>query len=216
MQQDISKKIETFFSTYKMRQYDKGQILTFAGDDPQYVYYLASGTVRKYDVSYRGDEIVVNIFKPGSFFPMSWAINKGPNIYFYQAASPIEVRLADPEDCVKFLKTNPDVMFDLLSRVYNGADGMLKRMVLLMGGSARNRVIFEVLLEGRRFGTEQTGKSKHITIQESELGARAGLTRETVSREMRKLTTEGLIKLENGKIIILDSDALSEKLDAAP
>lgn len=212
MSDSINQKIEDFFSQYKIRRYDKGQIMVFPGDDPKYIFYLVSGVVRKYDVSYRGDEIVVNIFKPPAFFPMSWAINKTPNEYFYQAALSVEVRLADPDETVEFVKANPDVLFDLMGRVYRGTDGMLQRIVHLMGGSAKGRLMYEMLIECRRFGDIKPDGTCLITITETELAARSGLSRETVSREVHKLVSENLLSIKAGKITISNMSAFEDKL----
>lgn len=64
----IADKVHTELSRYPKRTYPKGQILVFADESPEYIFYIVKGHVRKYDVSYRGDEIVLNIFKPPAFF----------------------------------------------------------------------------------------------------------------------------------------------------
>ena len=49
-------------------------------------------------------------------------------------------------------------------------------------------------------------------MSESDLGARAGLSRETVSREMNKLVNENLVKVTRGRIIVDDIGKLEIKL----
>lgn len=154
---DVDAKVRAFFQGFPARKFDKDHILVHAGDDPPGVFYLEEGNVREYDISNQGDEIVVNVFKPPAFFPMSWAINRTPNQYFYTAESKIVVRRAPADEVVGFLKSNPDVTFDLLSRVYRGTDGLLRRMAHLMGSDARTRLLFELLIEGRRFGQPAGG-----------------------------------------------------------
>lgn len=205
---DVETKLQGYFKKHRARTYEKGQILIFAGDEPGQIFYLLKGTVRMYDVSYRGEEIVANVFKPGAFFPMSWAINHTPNGYFYQAADDVEVVLADAGETVEFIKENPDVMFDLLARVYRGTDGMILRMMQLMGGSAKERLVLELLLECKRFGkTSENGTCK-LRMTETELASRAGLTRETISRELQKLAREKLVIVKQGYITLLEHDHL--------
>lgn len=205
-------KIEEFFSQYRLRHYNKGQILILNGDDTNYIYHLVKGRVKEYDVTYRGDEIILNVFKPPAFFPMSLAINKVPNPYIYEAETDIDIRQAPAGDAVKFIKDNPDVMFDLLGRLYRGTDGLLARMAHLMAGSAKARLMFEILLACRRYGETIEDGSCTITLNESDLGARAGLSRETVSREMRKLQTEKLLDLAGGRITVHNLGVFEEKL----
>lgn len=213
MTEDITPKIEDFFAQYRLRQYAKGQIMILNGDNTDYVYHLIKGRVKEYDVSHHGDEVVLNVFKPPAFFPMSLAINKVPNHYIYEAETDIEIRQAPADAVVTFIKANPDVMYDLLSRVYRGVDGMFGRMTRLMAGSAKSRLMYELALEARRFGVIQKNGSCALGIHEKDLGIRAGLSRETVSREMNKLKAEGVIVVSNKGILINNLKALEKKLD---
>ena len=120
----IRQKISTFFAEYPIKHFDKGQLLIQAYESPAGIYHMLEGQVRQYDVSAQGNEIVVNIFKPPAFFPMAWAITGMPNRYFFDAAMPVEAHLAPPDSVVAFLKQNPDVLFDLLSRLYSGVEGI--------------------------------------------------------------------------------------------
>lgn len=208
----VKDKTKSFFGGFKLRRFEKGQILVFGGDDPQYVYYLEKGSVRQYDVSYRGDEIVLNVFKEGAFFPMSWATLRTPNPFYFQSATIVEARLADPGATVAFIKENPDVMFDLLCRVYSGTSGILQRMTHLVGGSAKSRVMFEILLDARRFGESHEDGSIVVTANEIELAGRAGLTRETVSREISKLRRDQLIHTNDNKLVITNVQSFQQKL----
>lgn len=205
-------KTEAYFSKYPVRSYSKGQIFVHSGDDPSSIYYLARGNVRQYTISYRGDEIVVNVFKPGAFFPMLWALTKLPNQYFFSAETDVELRAAPVDSVVDFLKSNPDIALDLLTRVYIGLDGVLGRMTHLMAGSARSRLIYELIIECRRFGVKTAEANLRININESMLAARAGLSRETVSREIRKLTKSELVSVSRDGIVIKDIDRLEAKL----
>jgi CRP/FNR family transcriptional regulator, cyclic AMP receptor protein len=210
--QEITAKIDDFFAKYKLRHYAKGQILILSGDQSDYVYRLVTGNVKQYDVTYRGDEIILNIFKPPAFFPMSLAINKVPNPYIYEAETDIEIRQAPAEEVIDFIKANPDVLFDLLSRVYRGVDGLLGRMAHLMSSSARSRLIYELVIEAQRFGEPQKNGEYIVNISEKDLGARAGLSRETVSRELSKLKTEGLVAVRSKDLLLKDFSALERKL----
>ena len=212
MASEIEQKIAKHFGKYPLRSYPKGQILVFAGEDPEHIFYLIKGKVRQYDVSYRGDEVVVNVFMPPAFFPMSWAINKTPNKYFLKTEADTELRVIPPEDALEFIKSNPDVMLDLLSRLYRGVDGLMGRMVHLMSGTANSRLIYELIIECRRSKKNDEHASYNLTTNESGMAARSGLSRETISREMHKLKAEGLVRVTNKGIVVKDLAKLEQKL----
>jgi len=211
MPADVTQKVLQEFSKYPKRSYPKGQILIFGDENPEHIYYLLSGKVREYAISYRGDEIIVNIFKPPAFFPISWATNHTPNVYFFKTEEPTELHVIPEGAALEFITHNPDVMLDLLSRVYKGMNGLLGRIVHLMSGTAKSRLIYELLIEGRRFGTGDNKGRYKLNISEVDLAARSGLSRETVSREMQKLKDSKLVSLD-GKTLVIQDVSILEKM----
>ncbi len=213
MSEEVHKKISEAFAAYPERSYDKGQILVFGGENPSHIFYMLSGRVRLYDISARGDELVMNVFRPPSFFPMSWAINRSDNNFFYRTEEKTVVRVIPTEDAVEFIKAHPDVMFDLLRRVYSGMDGLFGRIVQLMSGSARHRLTYELAIDALRFGDKLKDGSYVIKETEGDLAARTGLSRETISREMLSLKKQGMVSITNKGIIVHDIDALRALTD---
>lgn len=212
MTTDIAQKVHDRFSQYPKRQYPKGQILVFADENPEHIFYIVKGRVRKYDVSYRGDEVIINIFQPPSFFPMSWAINKTSNHFFYKTETETELHVVPAKDALDFLKENPDVVLDLLSRLYKGLEGVYGRLVHLMSGTARSRLLYELIIECRRFGTKQKDGSYLLKTSEVDLAARSGLSRETISREMKGIKARGWVSVSKNEIIVKDVGLLKSAL----
>lgn len=210
----IQQKTADFFKPYPARKYQRGEILIRGGSAPKGVFYITKGVVREYDISPSGDEIVVNVFKAPAFMPMSWAINQTPNRYYFEAFTEVEAQMAPAVEVVEWLRGNGDVAFDLLSRVFRGADGILERMVHLMENNARRRLFFELLISAARFGTINEKGECFIAMHESELAARVGLARETVSRELRAYKQKGLILVGQSGMTVTDLHALRTMLEA--
>lgn len=210
-----TEKIRRHFSKYPKRSYPKNQIVIFGGENPENVYYITRGKVRQYDISYRGEEVVVNIFKTTAFFPMSCAINQTGNQYFYKTETDTTLHVIPAEAALQFIKDNPDVMLDLLRRLCRGMDGVLARMVHLMSGTARSRLAYELVIECRRFSGAQRKNDYLLEVSESDLAARSGLSRETVSREMKQLKAAKLVTISKQGIRINDVSALEATIGIA-
>lgn len=212
MDEQVAKKVNDFFSKYKRSRYKKGEILIRADEEPSGVFYIESGRVKKYAISKKGDELVVNIFKPISFFPMSHVLNHLRNNYFYEVMEEAEITKVPSADVDQFIRNNPDVMYDLLSRVYRGSEGLLTRMTYLMAGNAYSRLIAELLIVAKRFG-QKNGQHILITISEKDLAMQVGMTRETISREIKILKDKELVTFEKGILTVLNIDKLEEELN---
>jgi CRP/FNR family transcriptional regulator, cyclic AMP receptor protein len=213
MNKVVDQKVYAFFSQFKQKQYKKGEILIRADDDPSGIFYIEDGLVKEYAISRKGEELVVNIFKPGAFFPMTWGINQTPNRFFFEAVNSVSVRKAPRDEVIAFIKKQSDVLFDLMSRVYKGADGMLMKMFYLMSGSAYTRLVTELLINAKRFGIKDT-VTGYITcrITEKDLASETGMTRETVSREIKLLKNKGILDFHTNALVIKDMHLLEEEL----
>ncbi|HEY1063898.1 MAG TPA: Crp/Fnr family transcriptional regulator [Candidatus Saccharimonadales bacterium] len=207
-----AEKVRETFTKYPKRTYPKGQILVFADENPEHIFYMTKGRVRKYDVSYRGDEVIINIFQPPSFFPMSWALNHTPNRFFYKTETEVELHVVPVSVALELLEQNPDVTIDLLRRLYTGLEGMYGRLLHLMAGTAKSRLVYELIIECHRFGEKQADGSCVLRVSETDLAARSGLSRETVSREMRKVKEHDGVTISKNSIRIKDIAALEAVL----
>jgi len=208
----VSEKVGSFFEQYPLQTYNKHELLLRAEEPINSVFYIVEGRISQYDIAPNGNEVVVNIFKPGAFFPMSSVINDIENHYFFEASLKVQVRVAPKAEVVQFLHDNPDVVFDLLSRVYRGVDGVLRRMAHLMGGDAQSRLIFELLNATYRFGEQQPDNSITVRITEGDLAKHSGLARETVSRLLQDLKANDLIATSHKGLSIKSITELEARL----
>jgi CRP-like cAMP-binding protein len=212
---NIANKVSQFFAAFPARGFTKRQLI-MRPDEPLYgVFYVVEGRASQYDVTPAGNEVVVNVFKPGAFFPMSAALNHTPNTYFFEASTPLKVHVAPPGAAVQFLQDNPDVALDLLRRVYRGVDGVLRRMAHLMGGNTKHRLVFEVLNAAYRFGELQEDGSLLLPLSEGDLGRHSGLARETVNRHIQALKSSGLLSVRTGGVVITNMRQLEALLGDA-
>lgn len=210
----VQKKLNTFFKQFKTKIFKKGEFLLRADENPAHVFFLTKGEVKQYIISRKGEEVVLNIFKPISYFPVSIALIDKPNVYFYEAISECEVAIAPKKEVAAFLKIHADILFDLLTRMFSGIDGLLTRMIYLMSGSAYPRLIAELITLAKRFGDkdEKTGMVR-IKLIEKDIAAQTGMTRETVSREMKMLKQKSLIEFHKNILIIKNLEKLQSELD---
>lgn len=210
----IAHRTNDFFTQYPLRIFDKRQLLIRAESEIDHVFYMVEGRVSQYDITPSGNEVVANVFKPGAFFPMSSAINNAPNHYFFEASTKVTAHVAPATDAVQFLKDNPDVTFDLLARVYKGVDGVLRRMVHLMGGDSKSRLLFELLNAAYRFGEAQADGAVFISLKEGDLARHSGLARETVNRVLQSLKVAGLVEISHSGMTIKNLRELENMLGA--
>lgn len=206
-------KLDEFFSGYPKRLYPKDQIIIFVGENTDKLFYLYDGQVALYDTSYRGDDVTLNMLSPQAIFPMAHALEDHDNKFFYKAAVDTTVHIAPKEDVLEFISNNPDVAMDIIQRLFGTLERMYGRLVYLMSGSAGSRIMYEIIMECHRIGTSSGHGSYLLSIHEKDLAARTGLSRETVSRELRRLKDKQLAYSDKQAIRVLDLPKLEIALD---
>jgi CRP-like cAMP-binding protein len=204
--------IEAFFDDYPIRKFKKGQVLVLPGEVAEHAYLLIEGRLRLYDMSYKGDPIIVDIFKSPSFFPLSLIMNHSPSFLVHEADTDIVVRQAPVDATLEFLNTNPPVVLNLLSVLYKKFDDALIRMIRLMDSSAKVRLINEIIVACNQIGEQNPDGSYKIQIDQAALGGRMGLARETVGREIKSLKERNLIQVGRAYITVPDVSKLDEYL----
>jgi len=205
MATDARQQLTDFFSQYRTQKYVAGAAILAPDTSPRSVYYIKQGLVRQYGNSIDGLELTLNQFKPGAFFPVGPLINNTPNKYYYQATAPTDILMAPASDTLAFLHAHPDVVFDLLQRIYIGLEGHFLRIEALLSGNAYYKTITHLILHARRFGPTQK-------ITHSQLASLAGLSRETVTREISKLKKQRLVFYHQGTLAIPDLSLLEQEL----
>ena len=210
-----TKEFETFYNQFVTRNYKKGEMLIRADDDPQGIFCLTKGYVRQYTISKAGFELTLHILKPISYFPMVWAVNGTPNVYYFEALTAVEVGRAPRDEVVNFIKDKPTVIFELLSELIKDYAESLKRIEHLVFSDAYRRVISVLLYIAKHFG-EKHGKGAiiHHHFTQQDIATLTGVARETASIEMVKLERKGLVKYDDHLLIFENPKKLNSELYA--
>lgn len=206
---ETSLKIRKFFTQYKLVEYQAKETIVNMLEEPSGIYYVSQGFVKMNTVLANGNEFTVNILKPGSYFPLIWGLAGIQNNFLFQTTTKTYLYKAPRKDLVLFIKKNPDVLLELNKRILFGMDGMLTNILHLFFGSAESRVASVLLLSSKRFGVKKGEKMiLKIRLTHQDIANLAGLTRETTSIEIGKLTKNKIIARNSGYLQIIDMDKL--------
>ena len=217
MNNNKTKEFEAFYSQFKIRSYKKDEILIRADDDPQGIFCLIKGYVRQYTISKTGFELTLHILKPISYFPMVWAINGTPNVYYFEALTAVEVGRAPREQVVNFIKDKPTVIFALMSELLEDYAETLTRVQHLVFSDAYRRVISVLLYIAKHFGeTQDKSIIVHHRFTQQDIATLVGVARETAGNEMVKLEKQGLVSYVDHSMLFQNIEKLNAELSSSP
>lgn len=206
-------KLEAFFEEAKLVKYKKKTMILHPNDTPSSVFYIKNGYVRVFRISESGEELTLTILKPKDFFPLTYGINNITNPYYLESITPLELWRAPQEQFLHFMKSNPDIYYELTTRVLIRFDGVLTRMEYLVFSNAYVKVATTLLICAKRFG-EGSGEEVivKVPLTHRDIAALVGITRETTSLEMKKLEREGFLGRSGKLLIVKNVKQLEEKL----
>ena len=158
-------------------------------------------------------ELTLNILQPIAYFPMVWAINSTPNIYYYEALTAIEVGRAPKQQVLDFIEDKPALILDLMSEMLRRYTESLTRIEHLVFSDAHRRVGSVLLYLARYFG-EKSGE-KIIVKQRfthQDIASLVGVARETVSIELARHAKAGLVEFVDHTMVFKDLAKLKREL----
>lgn len=184
--------LDKFFSQFTKLDFNKGDSL-ISGNTPSGIYYLTSGHVTQTATTPQGDNILHNIYKPGTFFPMTWGLADIPNRYYFLALGPATAYRAPKEEVRSFLQQTPDVLFDLTRRAFVGLEATVVRLEHINQGSAYQKVVHALVIVANRFSDVDQQSTISLPLTHETMANLAGTTKETYSRTISQLKKKGLI-----------------------
>ena len=221
----IPSALTTFFEKGSAFTAAPGTIFIKAHESPLAVYYLTSGVIKQSLHTTTGNEIIVNMYKPPAFFPLTWALTDASNRHTYQSITKCTGFKVAREEVRTFLQQQPEVLFDLTHRLLKGLDALLLKTEHLMAGTARSTIALALLqlsqLFNERFALHASKSTTNLPttfsaelttlvfpVTHQELAQMTGLSRETVTRELTLLQKEKIVSLKQQQISIYDFETL--------
>jgi CRP-like cAMP-binding protein len=214
MEKSVNTKLNKYFSRHKKILYKKGNTIVRAGEEPSGAFYLKKGYVKMSYIFENGVEIIFNIFKPGSLFPIIWAVGEVDNSYNYQAMTDIEVHISSKAKVIELLDKNPDILFNLTKRIVIGFDGLLLNIRHILFGNSLIRVSSAIYIMVKRFGRKKAGRKYYIEIKltHQDIASLSGISRETASIAIKKLERRGIITQNKGYFYVNDIKELEDSI----
>lgn len=207
-------KLKAFFKKQKLISYRKGEVILKPGEELKGVGFVKSGFVRVFLKTKDGREITLPMFKPLFYFSFIYHLTGMENKYYFETITPVEMWVAPYKECLKFLKLNTAISFELFKEVLTCFMEITNNAQKLISGDAYEKVARLIIYLARRFGEEEdkTVKIKFFTTHKM-IASITGLTRETVTIQILRLEKEGYIVNKGKRIVVKNIDKMEKAID---
>lgn len=203
-------KIRAFFYSHTRIQYKKSEVIVRPEDEPSGVFLIEWGVVKAYTMTKYGEENLLLVRGSGSVFPLIWAFTGEHRSVTYEAMEATSLWRVSKSDYKEFLDKNPDTYPIILDMAIEAYRLHSERVMTLSYRTARERIISFLLVTANRFGVKQHDDTVVIVapFRQTDIASSVNATRETTSRELNALRKKKFISNVDGKICLLDIEAL--------
>lgn len=196
--------IDMLAAVIQRKAYPRGAGILKTGEQTASLFIIVSGAVEVVVSNRQGDEVILDILKPGEYFGEMGLIDDLPRSATVSAREACELLILSKKDFSSCLKDNFVMVFalqrGLVSRL-RGANSKIGSLALLDVHGRVARVLLEMAetVDGRQVVKK---------LPKQDIAKLIGASREMVSRVLRNLQSQGHIQMV-GSTIILKPRALS-------
>ncbi len=198
------------------RRYERDAVVYLRGEEAVAFYGIAEGRVRFSAASPEGKEVVLDYAGPGQWFGEIGLFDDGPRVVDARTAEPSCLEVLARRDLLALCRTEPELMFrvvELFSRRIRRAEDLIIDASFLNLPERLARKLLHLAIDEAH--GEATARGPAIHISQDELGRLAGVTRESAGRQLKAWEREGLVELDYGRVILVDTAGLRRLVTAA-
>jgi CRP-like cAMP-binding protein len=183
----------------------KGESLTKQGAFASSVLFLLTGLVKQYVEGDGTKNLNLRILKSGEFVGLSAAFNK--STYYYSAVALTETKacLIEKEAIANLVKNNGNFAYHIIRRYFEQDSNLYQAISALMYKQMNGRLADALLyLSGEDF----IGENLFVHLNRKDIADFAGLAVESTVKLLKIFEKDGILKLEDKNIAVLNRPAL--------
>lgn len=182
----------------------KNQVVLFEEDTPNYMYVVYSGKVRVVQLNEEGREQILTIHKRKDFFGEMALLDGKTSPATIIAMEDSEIGLLGRNDFDRFVETNGNIRKHIIRVLCTElrAAWMMVRIMSFDNAEQRIMGVFDRLKD--LYGVkDQRGVIIALKLTHSQIANYASVSRETVTRTLKKLEIDGSVQVQSNKFILL-------------
>jgi CRP/FNR family cyclic AMP-dependent transcriptional regulator len=193
-----------------------GEVVLEQGTAARGVYVVLSGKLKVSVVSPRGVDIALSVMGPGEVFGEMAVMDGELHSATVTAITPCDLRVIERDRFLRFLDEHPRAMLPLLKLFAQRLRSLTLRSEAL-GSMLPARLAKILMLLVARFGVRDEGAVDtvrlDVELSQKTIGEFAGVSRESVNKQMRAWEAMGIVAKVDGEIVIKRLATLREICD---
>ncbi len=204
-----SDQLEELAAAARSQKLAKGDELFHKGDEGSQIYAVVSGRLKALTTSREGDDVVFSILGPGEVFGEIALLGGRRRTATVTALEPCELLVIDRREFLDFLRRDPDVAIGMMGVLAGRIERLSEWVEDTLFLNLPLRLAKKLMVLGERYGEETpAGLRLDLKLSQEEWGDLVGTTRQSINKQLRAWTAEGILSVDRGYIVIHRRDDL--------
>lgn len=206
---------DALFARVHVRAYCAGETIFHMGSAGDSMMAVLSGSVRISVPSPDGREIVLAILQSGEVFGEIALLDGKERTADASAVTACHLAILDRRDVLAFLDRHPKMW----PRLAELLCGRLRSSDERVAGLALQQLptrLAKTLLRFASTKPEATSRQLQVQLSQRELGNICGATRETVNKCLNTWQRRGIVRMDDGAVMIANQTAIEELAETEP
>lgn len=193
-----------------LKEYRRGEIIFFENDSEKKLYLLVDGQVKLSMLSSEGREKVMTILQAGDIFGEISLFDHDPHPLTAEVLEKARLMILDWNDLEEIIMKQPRLALKIIEALSKKTRLLASQVRDLVFHDAKGRLANLLIRFAEDFGQKVDGGIMiEIILTHQEIANLLGVSRVTVTKTLNKLIDEGVIKIKERKIHILDNEQLN-------
>jgi CRP/FNR family transcriptional regulator len=184
--------------------FKKGELLLRNGDKTESIVIINEGTAKTYKYAADGREQILYVFSEGDFFGEQNLLSDRTATFSVEALQPVKACMLSKTQFQNLLYQYPDIAVKIIKEL---GERMVRLENALQSMGVRNvdTRIAGILMEfASKFGVKtKEGIIIQLPLSREGIANYLGIARETLSRKLGQLETDGIIRSVNNKSLLI-------------
>lgn len=205
--------LEEIVEKIEHKSYEKGNMIFTEGSDANTLFFINTGKIKLFKYNKDGKEQILHILTDGDFFGELDLIKSSKYKFNAKAMDDAKICTLTKNEVKNIIMKKPEISIKLLESVGERLSAIENLAQNLSTNDVDARIAYLLLnLMDKYCEESQNGKKIiKLPLTREDMANYIGVTRETISRKLKKLEEEELISLiGTKKIIILDEEGLQD------
>jgi CRP-like cAMP-binding protein len=204
--------IENLRKLAKKEKFKKDTAIFFQDDRSDALYVVISGAVKVYQKADDGKERVLNTLGAGEIFGELGLLDASPRSASVSTLEPTEILTITNEDLRALVKASPEVLWRVVEALCERIRQLSTETLDLSFRDVPYRVLRVLITATAKHG-QVTDSGTLVSIDAKTLASAVNCGVDQATRVLKRLSDRGLLRVEEGNVVVPDVSALTRALD---